>query len=144
MHRERAARGAEAADHGGRGVRCLTRGDLAQPEAAGTEEQIGREGTILLPEQSIPYLNRRRTIWFRCGSAHAVGAPGILGATTAAKNRYRSSSSPTKLNTSDPTTAASTGSGETVGSCAVVSSSRLGSISPPKVPVAKRQNVTRA
>src|SRR5262245_31185381 len=76
--------------------------------------------------------------------AHVEGAPGILGATTAAKNRYRANNSPTNVRTSIPTTAANTASAFVLPDTGQNTNSTAGKTSPPSVPHTNRTEVARA
>ena len=67
--------------------------NLAQPKAARIEHQLRRERSGLSCRRAVP---RGLDCVFAVVDVHAADDPGILGATTAAKNRNRSHNSPAK------------------------------------------------
>src|SRR5262249_30963476 len=91
-----AARRAKAAGHGRGGVGQASGGGLAQSELAASQFELARQLAAALVEQRTQATRPERRV-VRVGFTHGASAPGILGATAAVKNNWRSSSSPSSV-----------------------------------------------
>src|SRR5262249_48756924 len=94
MNFQTAAGRTKAADHVCSVVRFESRGHFAEAKIAWLQDQVPGKFAVPLSNQRFDFLEKRMFPYIRGRRFHDAIAPGILGGTTAVKNRYRSNSSP--------------------------------------------------